>query len=135
MSAAAIRAALESHLNGMTPALTTAWENLPLTPVSGVPFQRASLLPADPANPTVGAGHYRELGVFQVSLYYPINAGPIAATSRAELIRTRFKRSTTLTSAGITVTIDGTPTIASGFVDGDRWVVPVSIPYWANVFI
>lgn len=135
MSAKAIRAALESQLNAMTPALTTVWENSTVTPTSGTPYQRTNLLRANPDNPTIGATHYRELGVFQVSLHYPLNAGPSPAETRAELVRTQFKRGTTLTSGGITVTIDGTPTIASGFVDGDRWVVPVSIPYWANIFI
>lgn len=135
MSAKAIRAALEAYLNTMTPALATAPENVNYTPTSGTPFQRINLLRANPENPTIGTTHYRELGVFQVSLHYPMNAGPSPAETRAELVRTHFKRGTTLTSGGITVTIDGTPTIASGFVDGDRWVVPVSIPYWANIFI
>lgn len=135
MSAKAIRAALEAQLNAMTPALTTVWENSTVTPTSGTPYQRTNLLRANPDNPTIGTTHYRELGVFQVSLHYPLNAGPSPAETRAELVRTQFKRGTTLTSGGITVTIDGTPTIASGFVDGDRWVVPVSIPYWANIFI
>lgn len=135
MSAKAIRAALEAQLNAMTPALTTVWENSTVTPTSGTPYQRANLLRANPDNPTIGTTHYRELGVFQVSLHYPLNAGPSPAETRAELVRTQFKRGTTLTSGGITVTIDGTPTIASGFVDVDRWVVPVSIPYWANIFI
>lgn len=135
MSHKAVRAALETHLRDMTPAVTIVYENSTGNPVAGTPFQRVNLLPADPDNPTVGDGFYRELGVFQVSLHYPMNTGPGAAESRAEAIRTRFKRATTLTNSGITVTIDGTPTIASGFVDGDRWVVPVSIPYWANIFI
>ena len=135
MSAKAIRAALEAYLNTMSPALATAPENVNYTPTSGTPFQRINLLRANPENPTIGTTHYRELGVFQVSLHYPMNAGPSPAETRAELVRTHFKRGTTLTNSGITVTIDGTPTIASGFVDGDRWVVPVSIPYWANIFI
>lgn len=135
MSAKAIRAALEAYLNTMTPAVSIAAENMNFTPVSGTPFQRINLLRANPENPTIGATHYRELGVFQVSLHYPMNAGPSPAETRAELVRAHFKRGTTLTNSGITVTIDGTPTIASGFVDGDRWVVPVSIPYWANIFI
>ena len=135
MSAKAIRAALEAQLSAINPALTTVWENSTVTPTSGTPYQRTNLLRANPDNPTIGTTHYRELGVFQVSLHYPLNAGPSPAETRAELVRTQFKRGTTLTSGGITVTIDGTPTIASGFVDGDRWVVPVSIPYWANIFI
>ena len=36
---------------------------------------------------------------------------------------------------GVTVMIDSTPSIARGIIDGDRWVVAVSIPYMANIFI
>jgi hypothetical protein len=53
----------------------------------------------------------------------------------AENIRTRFKRGTTITNSGVTVMIDSTPSIARGIIDGDRWVVAVSIPYMANIFI
>lgn len=135
MSAKAIRLALETRLNTMSPALATAWENVAYTPVSGTPYQRVNVLRATPDNPIIGQGFYRELGIFQVSLCYPLNSGANAATERAELVRTQFKRGISLTSGTVTVTIDGTPTISSGFVDGDRWVVPVSIPYWANIFI
>lgn len=135
MSHRNIRIALESRLAAMTPALAIAPENGSYLPVNGTPYQRINLLPANPDNPIVGPQFYRELGIFQVTLAYPLNTGPSAAETRAELVRTQFKRGTTLTSSGYTITIDQTPTIASGFVDGDRWVVPVSIPYWANIFI
>lgn len=135
MSHRNIRIALESRLAAMNPAVSIAGENTSFLPTPNTPYQRANLLPADPDNPIVGDGFYRELGIFQVSLCYPLNTGPAAAETRAELVRTQFKRGTTLTSGGYTITIDQTPTIASGFVDGDRWVVPISIPYWANIFI
>jgi hypothetical protein len=41
MSLIAIRAALESALNGMSPALSTNWENTAFVPVQGTPYQRA----------------------------------------------------------------------------------------------
>ena len=50
MSITAIRATLESALDGMTPALATAWENMPFTPITGIPYQRAYLMDADPDN-------------------------------------------------------------------------------------
>jgi len=135
MSHRNIRIALESRLAAMSPSVAIAGENTNYLPVPGTPYQRSNLLPATPNNPIVGPQFYRELGIYQVSLCYPLNNGPSAAETRAELVRTQFKRGTTLTNGGYTITIDQTPTIASGFVDGDRWVVPVSIPYWANIFI
>ncbi len=135
MSIVKIRAALETHLAGMAGVLTTSYENAQFLPVSGTPFQKVNLLPAPTENPSIGAELHRELGVFQVSLYYPLNAGATACATMAENIRTRFARGTTITQDSVTVMIDSTPSISSGVVDGDRWFVAVSIDYSADIFI
>ena len=134
MSLASVRIALESKLNAMTPALSTAWENVPFTPVTGTPYQRAYLMPATPANPTMGDGYYREQGIFQVTLMYPLQAGPKTAADRAELIRAAFKRGTSMTSGGITTIIERTPEIGQGRVDGDRWMQIVRIRWFAGIY-
>ena len=134
MSLASVRIALESKLNAMTPALSTAWENVPFTPVTGTPYQMVFLLPATPANPTMGDGYYREQGIFQVTLMYPLQAGPKTAADRAELIRAAFKRGTSMTSGGITTIIERTPEIGQGRVDGDRWMQIVRIRWFAGIY-
>lgn len=131
MSNDAVRKALETHLNAMAPALATAWQNVQFTPAAGVPYQSADLLLGAPENPAYGA-YYREVGVFQVSLMYQQGTGPGAADARAKAIRDWFKRGTTLVADGIEVVVQRTPTIASGYADGDRWRVPVSIPFFAS---
>jgi hypothetical protein len=133
MSITAVRAALETKLSAMTPALAIAWENAPYTPVAGTPYQAAYLLPATPDNPTMGDSFYREQGIFQVSLFYPLQAGPKAAADRAELIRTTFKRGTSMVSGTVTVRVARTPEIGQGRVDGDRWHVPVKIQWFAGI--
>lgn len=133
MSIVSIRAALETKLNNMTPALATSWENLLYTPVVGTAYQAAYLLPAIPDNPTMGDSYYREQGVFQVSLFYPLQAGAKVAADRAQLIRTAFKRGTSMTSGAVTVRIDKTPEIGQGRADGDRWHVPVKIRWFAGI--
>ena len=134
MSLASVRIALETKLNGMTPSISTAWENVPFTPVSGTPYQAAYLLPATPANPTMGDGYYREHGIFQITLMYPIQAGTLTAATRAELIRSTFKRGTTLISGTVSVIIERTPEIGQGRVDGDRWALPVKIRWYAGIY-
>ena len=134
MSISSVRIALENKLNAMTPSLSTAWENVPFTPVTGTAYQAAYLLPATPANPTMGDGYYREHGIFQITLMYPIQAGTLTAATRAELIRSTFKRGTSMTSGGITTIIERTPEIGQGRVDGDRWALPVKIRYYAGIF-
>jgi hypothetical protein len=133
MSLPLIRAALEQHLAAMTPALSTAYENVQFSSTGGVPYQRVNLMTARPDNSTMGALLYRELGIFQVSLCYPLNSGPAAAEARAQLIRVQFKRGTTLTNGAITVNVTETPAISNAMVDTDRYVIPVSIPWQSYV--
>ncbi|MGA0608830.1 phage tail terminator-like protein [Caldimonas sp. KR1-144] len=134
MSILKIRAALEVGLNSITPALPTAWQNMDFTPPASGGYQRVALLPAQPENPSIGASLHREVGILQVTLIYPQNAGPSAAEARAEAIRAQFRRGSSWIKDGVTVIVDGTPAIAAGRNEDGRFVVPVSIPYHANVF-
>lgn len=133
MSLAEVRIALESKLNAITPALATEWENVPYIPVTGTPYQKVWLLPAEPDNPTMGDDFYREQGVFQITLMYPLQIGPAAAIARAELIRTAFKRGTSMTSGAVTVIVNKTPEIGIARVDNDRWAVPVKARWFAGI--
>lgn len=133
MSQLNIRSALETALAAMTPSLSVAYENASFTPVAGTPYQQAHILFADPANPEAGSG-YQELGFMQVTLKYPLQAGAAAAAARAAMLRTTFKKNTSFTKSGTIVTVNRTPTIGNGVVDGDRWSVPVKIPFISNQF-
>jgi hypothetical protein len=132
MSITSVRAALEVKLAAMTPALATAYENAPYTPVAGTPYQAVYLLPIV-ENPTMGDGYYRHSGIFQISLFYPIGAGTKTITDRAALIQTAFKRGTAMTSGAVTVRVTGTPDIGQARVDGDRFFLPVKIIWMAGI--
>ena len=134
MSIASVRTALEAKLNAMTPTLAIAWQNVGYTPVTGTPYQAAYLMPATPENPTVGDTFYREQGIFQVSLFYPLLEGTGAVDARAELIRAAFPRGESMTSGGVTVRISRTPEVGQGRRDGDRWHVPVKIRWFAGIY-
>ena len=128
-----IRAALETALSGMTPALATAWENVAFAPpASTVAYQKAYLMPATPDNIEYGAT-YIEQGIFQVTLAYPIQTGTNAAMARAELLRTAFKRGNSFTSSGVTVRIMRTPEVSAGTVEGDRFTLPVKCRFSAFI--
>ena len=133
MSQESIRKALESRLKALTPTFPTAYENDKFKPTNGTDYQECALLPANPDNAVMGSGFYQELGVFQVVLKYRLGIGSKDIQTRAEAIRTHFKRGTTMLQDGITVIVKNTPAIASGFRDGDRWCVPVSISYQADI--
>ena len=133
MSQPTIRAALEAALASLAPAIDTAWQNVPYTPVTGRPWQAVYLLPVAPHNYSMGDGSRQERGVFQVSLMYPQGQGSAAAGARAEMIAALFRRGASFTKGGITVQVERTPEIADGREDGDRWMVPVKIRYFCNL--
>lgn len=132
MSIISVRAALETALNGITGSVPTAWENSPYKPITGTAYQAAYLLPVT-ENPTMGDDYHRISGVFQINLFYPLQAGTKNAATRAELIKTTFKRGNSYTSGSVTVRIEKTPEIGQGRVDGAWWMVPVKIRFFAGV--
>ena len=134
MALVEIRTALEEKLNLLTPSIATAWENVPFVPVTGTAYQQINLMISDTINPTLGDSHYRIKGFMQVLLNYPANTGAKAASTRADLLVNHFKRSTSLSNGGITVIIDKTPSIAPAIINGDRYKIPVSIYFTAEIY-
>lgn len=133
MSNLNIQRAFEVKLAEMLPTLSTQYENTAFLPVANVPYQKAYLLPAQPENPTMGDAYYREVGVFQVTLCYPINTNVVLAKDRAESIKQHFKRATRMTNGGQTVQVIRTPTVSPSFVTDDRYNIVVSIFYQSEV--
>lgn len=132
MSIVNIRAALETALNAMSPALSTAWENAAFVPVAGTPYQQVNILFASPDNMVYGSAH-RELGFMQVKLMYPLQVGTAVVAARAELIRATFKRGASFSNSGITVVVEKTPEVSPGSVDRDRWAVPIKVRFFSNI--
>jgi hypothetical protein len=128
----AIRAALETQLATVSPAISTAYENAEFTPVTGTPYQQVTLLPATPANVEMGPG-YTEQGIFQANLFYPNGSGPADAIARAELIRAAFPYAASFVSGGVTVNIIATPEIGPARPEDDRFMVPVKIRFQARI--
>ncbi len=133
MSLSDVAIALETGLNAISPSIDTAWENIDYDPVVGTPYQRVYFMPADPDNSEVGGDIYRQDGIFQVNLFYPLKTGPSESTARAQLIRTTFKRGSTFSKNGINANIDATPKIKHGRVDNGWWMVPVEINFFAHL--
>lgn len=137
MSLIAVRAALETTLAAISPALPTAWENTaPQTsgtearPVA--PYQAVYMLPGQPYNVEIGP-RYTEQGYMQVSLFYPLGAGPNAATTRAMAIRAAFPFASTHTASGVTVLVTNTPEIGPARTEDDLYFLPVRVRFEAQI--
>lgn len=132
-----VKAALETRLKAMSTLLPTQWENTAFTPPNSGAWQSVNFLPAEPENPSIlgvaGSEMYRENGFMQVTLSYPAQGGAGSALTKAEAIRDWFPRGGSYSFGGLTVVVRRTPRIGPAMVQGDRYVLPVSIPYFANV--
>jgi hypothetical protein len=128
-----IRAALESKLASITPVIATAFENGTFKPVSGVPYQRSNLLPNTPEDSQIGSRSFFERGIYQVTLCYPLGAGTAACETRAQLVKDAFKRGTSIVQSGVTVITMNVPSVTSAMIDGDRYCLPISIRYQAQL--
>lgn len=134
MSHLAIRQALELKLVSIDPVMPTAFENDDFdTPAEG-PYQEAFVMLAEPNNPTQDQDHYRQPGILQVTLRYPLGGGTLIPGKRAELLRDSFPIGLSLTADGVITHIDRTPDIGNGSNVNGRWVIVVRIRFYADVF-
>ena len=133
MSAVLIRSALEVALAAVSPAIATAWENVPYAPVPGTAYQAVFLILAQPASLEMSGRIHRDQGYMQVNLLYPLDSGPAAAATQAEAIRSAFYAGRALSASGVTVFIEGTPEIAPAQIGDDRYMVPVKVRFFANI--
>jgi len=133
---AEVKKAIEKRLATVSGALPTARENMSYTPTVGTAYQRINFLRGAPDDMTQGRRLTRLQGIAQVSLFYPSPAatGTTAPDAMAASIAAMFKPVLTLTEGGTKIFFTESATISTGFADGDRWVVPVSIPWYADIY-
>ena len=76
-----------------------------------------------------GSSPHRRLGILQVTVVTPLNAGPGPAVSIAGRIAEHFPADLVLDHDGISVRIEAAPDVLSDTKDEASWNVPVSIRY------
>lgn len=129
MSNASIRAALATRLN--TLGIPTAWENSNFTPTAGQVYLTEALLPNETLSIGVSSASSDDFGgIYQVLVNAPAGRGKGAAVAAAEQVVGAFVKGASLTYSGVTVRIlrsSQNPAL----IDGERYVIPVSINYRA----
>ena len=131
MSHRKISAALSSRLNSMPSAPPIAFENAKYTPVEGVTWLRESYLPANSA--TVGlepGGSTDFIGVYQVSIYAPLDDYKFESHQLIDSITAHFTRGTMLVFEGQSVVVEQV-NVAQGLASGGWWLMPVSVNWRA----
>ncbi len=133
MSNKAISTALSTHLKTMTGLPPVAWENAAFTPTNGTLYLRENTLFAGDIPIGLGFGDtVQKVGIYQVTVCSPLNAGKFAALDMADKVATHFARGTKLTKDS-TIVIIGVTSIAPAMIDGNWFIVPVSINYQSMV--
>ena len=131
MSHRKISAALSSRLNTLTDAPPIAFENVEFTPVDGTTWLRESYLPANSATVGLGPGGSTDfVGVYQISIYIPLDDSKFEAHELVDSITTHFARGTGLDFDGQGVIIEQV-NIAQGLPSGAWWLLPVSVNWRA----
>lgn len=127
-----IEGQLAAWATAHAPVLPVAWENVPFVPTTGITYLRGTLLPAATASPDLAGQLTTWLGVYQIDVRAPINAGPGAAEGIGAEIAALFPLNQRLTGAGLTLQIMTPASAAHAVQDADRYVVPVSFKYRAD---
>lgn len=127
----AIEARIATWAAARSPALTVAWQNVPFTAPDGL-YLQGFLLPADTISQTLDGAHRRYLGLYQITVRAPINAGAGAADSVMDEIATLFPVNLRLTVTGLTLQVISPVSSGPGAQVADRYVLPVSFGYRAD---
>ena len=131
MSHRKISAALSSRLNSLADAPPIAFENAKYTPVEGTTWLRESYLPA--ASSTIGmepGGSTDFIGVYQISIYTPLDDYKLEAYQLIDSITSHFERGTVLVFEGQAVVVEQVD-VAQGLASGGWWLMPVSVNWRA----
>lgn len=138
MSDTLVRAAFETRLkswaDAQVPPIPVAWENVPFNPPTGR-YVRCYLMPAPVASETMNGEHRRRMGVFQVSLCMPAGAGVAPAVGLAASLDLTYPLAQPMTYNGLNIFLLSPMSMAPAIQEEDRYVVPVSCTYRADIII
>lgn len=131
MSQSKISAALATQLATISNDYAIHYENQSFDPPAGEPYLAESLNPTGTNVVALSAAGSEALqGFYQVLCYAPAGMTKGAAFAASDAVQSIFLRGHRFNYGGIEVTILRTER-SMGFISGDRFVVPVSIYYWA----
>lgn len=115
------------------PAASVAWENKAFNVPAGR-YYRAFFLPGIPR--AVGlsdVAENRHVGIFQIDIMEPLNAGDIQVHAEAERIAACYKRGTVLLFGGVYVRCQKSYTVRPAQDDEKRYRMIVRVEWVADV--
>lgn len=111
-----------------------AWEGAGYNPTPGTTYLEPLFFPGRPSQATLGpnGGQNEHTGIYIINVKAPAGDGWDAGGAIADNIADHFKRGTTLTYNGQKVRIRKS-WVDVGTTQGDRYVVPVNVEWFAFI--
>lgn len=139
MSRALIRQAFEVVLGtwaaARTPALPVAWENVAFDPEPVGMYLRGFLLPADTTARDLQRKNRRFIGIYQITIVAPLNAGPGDAEAVVAELEALFDPATPIAVADLQVWIAEPMSSGPAIPEESRYGVPCSLAYAADTYL
>jgi Bacteriophage related domain of unknown function len=123
---------LLTHLKAWSGGLPIVWPNVQY-PVNGAPkadqYAVVTFSPGTPQQLVVDSkDENKHMGIFGVSILTLLNGGEIEPQEIGGSLASHF-HGQVLSSGSTTVRVTARPRVAGGYVDGDRWRTPVTVPF------
>jgi hypothetical protein len=120
-----IQAALDTQLSTVT-GIPVAYPNVPYKPSAGTAYLRASFLPAETVQASMGAtGKDETNGIYQIDVVAPRGSGRV---QQIDTVADLFKRGTVLTYNSVKLRVRSV-SIAPAILDGEWYFVPISVSF------
>jgi hypothetical protein len=124
--------ALLTHLNAWAGGLPIVWSNMQYPPAGQAKADRYAVVTFSPGTPMQvvvdSADENKHMGILGVSLLTPLNGGEMGSQELGGSLAQHF-HGQVLTSGSTQVRVTARPRVAGGYVDGDRWRTPVTVPF------
>jgi len=124
--------ALIAHLNVMPGGRKIVWSNIQYPKRGEYKDDEYILVAYSPGTPetiTITATEQnRHTGIFSLAVMCPLDVGELYPQEMGGTIAAHFQAKV-LTSGSTRVRITARPRVAGGYVDGDRWRTPVTVPF------
>jgi hypothetical protein len=129
---ARILEALLNHMKSWAGGLPVAWSNVQYPPVGQPKPDEYAIITFSPGTPEQvvidSKDANRHPGVFGVSIMTLLNDGEMKPQEIGGSLASHF-HGQVLSSGSTTVRVTARPRVAGGYVDGDRWRTPVTVPF------
>lgn len=124
--------ALLGHLKAWPSGLPIVWGNIQY-PAPGQTkadqYAVVSHTPGTPISITIDpADDNRLMGIFGVSIMTQLHTGEMQSSELGGSLASHFQGQV-LSSGSTAVRVTARPRVAGGYVDGDRWRTPVTVPF------